>query len=70
LNVVLTSSSDKNVNLDVLDVLGQNVKNIEYKINKGLNTIQLQVSDLAKATYILNATFKGRERVYIKFVKD
>lgn len=70
LNVVLTSSADKNVNLDVLDVLGQNVKNIEYKINKGLNTIQLQVSDLAKATYILNATFKGRERVYIKFVKD
>lgn len=70
INLVLSSSSENNIELDITDILGQTVRKMEYKVNVGINTITIPISDLAKATYILNVSFDNLRWHHTKFIKD
>jgi hypothetical protein len=70
LNIVLSAASDEKVNIGIVNVLGQEITNRDYNLKTGINTIELNVSDLAKATYMINVAFGEQKKVYTKFVKD
>lgn len=70
LNIVLSAASDEKVNIGIVNVLGQEITNRDYNLKTGINTIELNVSDLAKATYMINVAFGEQKKIYTKFVKD
>lgn len=70
LNVDLQSTSSYGTKLIVYDIIGKKTFEKSTAINKGLNTIQLDFSTLAKGTYVLQfADVTGKIHT-TKFVKD
>ncbi|HNG71116.1 MAG TPA: T9SS type A sorting domain-containing protein [Chitinophagales bacterium] len=69
LNVLILSTEDRQINMNVYDILGQLISIQRVDISKGLNTVKLNTMSLSSATYILN--FMLFDNVYnYKIVKN
>jgi hypothetical protein len=55
LTLTLQSKENGNVNIEIYNVTGQNVKTIEKAVSAGSNEIKMDVSDLSNGHYFLKA---------------
>ena len=67
LNVVANTAN--NILVKVLDTNGNIAKTIEKAVNEGRQELSLNLSDLAKGNYVLNAFTNGIFLKSIRFVK-
>lgn len=55
------STKEKNVSFNILDARGVSTLNLERKLQKGIQTIELDVSTLPKGIYFIELLSNGRE---------
>lgn len=67
LNLMLSSALNGSITISVFDVAGKLIKTVNAIANAG-NTVNIDVSDLASGTYILEASCNDT-KIYKKFVK-
>lgn len=70
LNVEIQSTANYDTKVMAFDVLGKKIFEKSSALNKGLNTLQLDFSSLAKGTYILQFADADGKIHTTKFVKD
>lgn len=70
LNITLSLNADKalTTNLRIFDAAGQQVKNTQVKMQKGINLIPQDVSNLAAGTYQILLVLDG-EKITVPFIK-
>lgn len=68
--VRITSSSNKNITLKIINLSGQIVKNISKQhIYTGQNTVNIQLNDIKKGVYLLNLNTNNFNKT-IRFIKN
>ena len=70
LNVELQATSNFETKLTVYDVIGKKAFEKTTSVNKGLNTIKLDFSTLAKGAYVLQFADATGKIYTTKFIKD
>ncbi|MCH2215898.1 MAG: T9SS type A sorting domain-containing protein [Flavobacteriales bacterium] len=70
LNFTVTANSYGQAQFMVMDVLGRNVMQRDLDVVKGLNTFQMDVSDIPEGTYILNLIDGNDGVTTSKFIKQ
>ncbi|HPW86152.1 MAG TPA: T9SS type A sorting domain-containing protein, partial [Chitinophagales bacterium] len=68
LNVLISASASANTLMRVYDVTGKEMMSNGVSLQKGINTIELDISTLAKASYMLDISLNNKSFVE-KFVK-
>ena len=67
LNVI--AQKGDNILVKVLDIEGKIAKSVEHYLQEGRQELSLNLSDLAKGNYVLNAFTKGVFLKSIRFIK-
>jgi PKD repeat protein len=68
-NINISSINNEEIKVNIANVLGQITATKTYKINKGDNTIQLDVADLAQGIYYITISSANSQQLSMKFVK-
>lgn len=70
LTVLLTSSVDTEVNIDIKNNLGQQIRGVTKNLSQGLTTLNVDVTDLASGNYIIKiVTTGGQYKTEGKFIR-
>ena len=63
-----TADVNEEIQIEVIDVLGQISDAVTYTVNAGLNTIDIDLKNHKNGTYMIRATHKNSNTVHIKTV--
>jgi len=68
INYQFSADVNEAVTIEVMDVLGRVLKQSEYQVMTGLNTLAVDLSPYVSGTYILRVTHKQTERTVVRAV--
>ena len=67
--LMVNSSTERNIGVEMMDMLGRTVRNADYVLKEGDNTITMDVQNITAGSYIVRLT--SVDHVIVKkFIKE